>query len=228
MEGYVCGLSEGFFEFCGSHGYSMEPSYPYMSDAHMYTDFPDFQNDPYLDSPESDQENCAGYFEPRLSGVGDGVPKKHQQRKAANMRERRRMKSINDAFEHLRRRVPANTNADRRLSKVDTLRLAIRYISYLSELVKSCGDLREGSKHKHVQKKIILRCHVSDGEDGDMGNGQTVIGHSLSWSRRKPEVNERSTLTAKIWMPGSPTDSDLINLTSCSHGLDPSFSSVTG
>ena len=45
-------------------------------------------------------------------------PKKHQQRKAANMRERRRMKSINDAFEHLRRRIPSTQAQDRRLSKV--------------------------------------------------------------------------------------------------------------
>ncbi|ESP01786.1 hypothetical protein LOTGIDRAFT_70439, partial [Lottia gigantea] len=61
--------------------------------------------------------------------------KRVYQRRAANLRERKRMKSINDAFENLRTCIPATENADRRLSKVDTLRLAIRYISYLSNVI---------------------------------------------------------------------------------------------
>lgn len=114
----MCGLGEGFLEFCGAHGYSMEPSYPYGTEPQLYNDFSDFHAEAYLDSPESDQENAGGFFDSPLQGIVAGVPKKHQQRKAANMRERRRMKSINDAFEHLRRRIPSNVNADRRLSKV--------------------------------------------------------------------------------------------------------------
>lgn len=59
-----------------------------------------------------------------------------QQRQAANMRERRRMQSINDAFEGLRAHIPT-LPYEKRLSKVDTLKLAIGYINFLSELLKS-------------------------------------------------------------------------------------------
>uniref|UniRef100_A0A8B9P153 Pancreas transcription factor 1 subunit alpha n=1 Tax=Apteryx owenii TaxID=8824 RepID=A0A8B9P153_APTOW len=59
-----------------------------------------------------------------------------QLRQAANVRERRRMQSINDAFEGLRSHIPT-LPYEKRLSKVDTLRLAIGYINFLSELVQS-------------------------------------------------------------------------------------------
>ncbi len=45
-------------------------------------------------------------------------------RHAANLRERRRMQSINEAFEGLRRYIPT-LPYKKRLSKVDTLRLTI-------------------------------------------------------------------------------------------------------
>ncbi|BFY98459.1 hypothetical protein BsWGS_01499 [Bradybaena similaris] len=212
MEGYMCGLGEGFLDFCGANGYSMESSYSYPGEPQLYGDFLDFQDEAYLDSPESDQENCVGFFDSAFQDLVDGVPKKHQQRKAANMRERRRMKSINDAFEHLRRRIPCNVSADRRLSKVDTLRQAIRYISYLTELVKTCGDHKDSAKHRKSQEKIILRCHMSDLDDDEYTSGQTLIGHSLSWSHRTSEVNGKCTLSAKIWMPETPSDTDLLNL----------------
>ncbi|KAF4529675.1 hypothetical protein B566_EDAN010761 [Ephemera danica] len=59
-----------------------------------------------------------------------------QQRQAANLRERKRMQSINDAFEGLRAHIPT-LPYEKRLSKVDTLRLAIGYINFLTELVRS-------------------------------------------------------------------------------------------
>ena len=46
------------------------------------------------------------------------------QRHAANLRERKRMQSINDAFEGLRHHIPT-LPYEKRLSKVDTLRLTI-------------------------------------------------------------------------------------------------------
>lgn len=66
-----------------------------------------------------------------------------QLRQAANVRERRRMQSINDAFEGLRSHIPT-LPYEKRLSKVDTLRLAIGYINFLSELVQADLPLRGG------------------------------------------------------------------------------------
>ncbi|RZC38984.1 pancreas transcription factor 1 subunit alpha, partial [Asbolus verrucosus] len=46
------------------------------------------------------------------------------------------MQSINDAFEGLRAHIPT-LPYEKRLSKVDTLKLAIGYINFLSELVRT-------------------------------------------------------------------------------------------
>jgi len=56
------------------------------------------------------------------------------QRVAANIRERRRMCSLNAAFDRLRRRVPAFPH-EKKLSRIQTLRLAIGYIMFMSQLV---------------------------------------------------------------------------------------------
>uniref|UniRef100_A0A3Q2DTK5 Si:dkey-34f9.3 n=1 Tax=Cyprinodon variegatus TaxID=28743 RepID=A0A3Q2DTK5_CYPVA len=61
------------------------------------------------------------------------------QRHAANIRERKRMLSINSAFEELRCHVPTFPY-EKRLSKIDTLRLAIAYIALLREILLSGSD----------------------------------------------------------------------------------------
>uniref|UniRef100_A0A1I8PBU8 BHLH domain-containing protein n=1 Tax=Stomoxys calcitrans TaxID=35570 RepID=A0A1I8PBU8_STOCA len=57
-----------------------------------------------------------------------------KRRLAANARERRRMNSLNDAFEKLRDVVPSLGN-DRRLSKYETLQMAQAYIGDLVKLL---------------------------------------------------------------------------------------------
>ncbi|XP_029102988.1 fer3-like protein [Scleropages formosus] len=68
------------------------------------------------------------------------LPPPHQpyrvQRHAANVRERKRMLNINSAFEELRCHVPTFPY-ERRLSKIDTLRLAIAYIALLRDILVS-------------------------------------------------------------------------------------------
>lgn len=60
------------------------------------------------------------------------------QRQAANVRERKRMFSLNEAFDELRRKVPTFAY-EKRLSRIDTLRLAIVYISFMTELLRQHG-----------------------------------------------------------------------------------------
>lgn len=76
------------------------------------------------------------------------------------MRERRRMQSINDAFEGLRAHIPT-LPYEKRLSKVDTLKLAIGYINFLSELLKSdknsCnpdGSIKLPSTNGRIYKQV--------------------------------------------------------------------------
>lgn len=81
-----------------------------------------------------------------------------QLRQAANIRERRRMQSINDAFEGLRSHIPT-LPYEKRLSKVDTLRLAIGYINFLAELVQSDMRIRNSNSDALTQPKKVIICH---------------------------------------------------------------------
>ncbi|XP_048341941.1 transcription factor 15-like [Sphaerodactylus townsendi] len=64
---------------------------------------------------------------PRLSGLS-------KQRQAANARERDRTHSVNTAFSALRTLIPTEP-IDRKLSKIETLRLASSYISHLANML---------------------------------------------------------------------------------------------
>ena len=59
----------------------------------------------------------------------------YAQRRAANLRERRRMVNLKEAFKDLRDCIPT-FSYERKLSRIETLRLAIMYITFLKELVK--------------------------------------------------------------------------------------------
>ncbi|XP_053313451.1 transcription factor 15-like [Spea bombifrons] len=72
----------------------------------------------------------------RLSGVS-------KQRQAANARERDRTHSVNTAFTALRTLIPTEP-ADRKLSKIETLRLASSYISHLANILLLGEDCLDG------------------------------------------------------------------------------------
>uniref|UniRef100_A0A8C6EIW2 Pancreas transcription factor 1 subunit alpha n=1 Tax=Microcebus murinus TaxID=30608 RepID=A0A8C6EIW2_MICMU len=153
-----------------------------------------------------------------------------QLRQAANVRERRRMQSINDAFEGLRSHIPT-LPYEKRLSKVDTLRLAIGYINFLSELVQADLPLRGGgaggcggpggggrlggdSPGSQAQKVIICHrgtrkfpgdrdWHAEAPDDPDYGL-PPLAGHSLSWTDEKQLKEQNIIRTAKVWTPEDP------------------------
>lgn len=56
------------------------------------------------------------------------------QRKAANIRERRRMFNLNEAFDVLRKTVPTFAY-EKRLSRIETLRLAMLYITFMGDVL---------------------------------------------------------------------------------------------
>ncbi|NXY32427.1 FER3L protein, partial [Pomatorhinus ruficollis] len=62
----------------------------------------------------------------------------YAQRQAANIRERKRMFNLNEAFDQLRKKVPTFAY-EKRLSRIETLRLAIVYISFMTELLDGCN-----------------------------------------------------------------------------------------
>lgn len=108
-----------------------------------------------------------------------------QLRQAANVRERRRMQSINDAFEGLRSHIPT-LPYEKRLSKVDTLRLAIGYINFLSELVHSDLPLRSAGSQSSCQAKKVIICHRGTRKCGRAGRQAATQGAPLCARATRP------------------------------------------
>ncbi|KFP63266.1 Fer3-like, partial [Cariama cristata] len=85
-------------------------------------------------------------FEDRALSLREGMargPRRkrvitYAQRQAANIRERKRMFNLNEAFDQLRKKVPTFAY-EKRLSRIETLRLAIVYISFMTELLDGCS-----------------------------------------------------------------------------------------
>ncbi|XP_057702641.1 transcription factor 15-like [Corythoichthys intestinalis] len=73
---------------------------------------------------------------------GDGVVV--QQRNAANARERHRTQNVNTAFSALRTLIPTEP-VDRKLSKIETLRLASSYISHLTNVLVVDDEREDGT-----------------------------------------------------------------------------------
>uniref|UniRef100_A0A1I8F931 BHLH domain-containing protein n=1 Tax=Macrostomum lignano TaxID=282301 RepID=A0A1I8F931_9PLAT len=67
-------------------------------------------------------------------------------RMMANVRERQRTQSLNKAYEELRRIIP--TLPSDKLSKIQTLRLATRYIDFLSTVLR-CGEDADDQQYQH-------------------------------------------------------------------------------
>ena len=72
-------------------------------------------------------------------------------RKAATMRERRRLRKVNEAFETLKRRTCPNPS--QRLPKVEILRNAIEYIENLEDLLRSAGLSSKALKQELENQK---------------------------------------------------------------------------
>lgn len=224
MENYLTGLEDDLFDFCYENMDAYDPpgfeedfsQSPFGSNGEAEGENSDLENSLLnYGSPSQAEEKSSRQCE------GPKPVKKAQQRRAANMRERRRMKSINDAFDKLRTCFPSTVTTERRLSKVDTLRLAIQYIDHLGNLVRSCNDygtdkkLRKNPQH---QEKILVWCHLTTQSDelfDDTWPETVLVCHSLSWSvDNAPQISPDNRYTARTWHPEVPTPSDLINLTS--------------
>lgn len=182
---------------------------------------------PLSSSALSDQESVRGMRHGRRRRR---CPQQQiQQRQAANMRERKRMQSINDAFEGLREHIPI-LPYEKRLSKVDTLKMAIDYINLLSELIKkdTNGNEPKGPVPE-PPKKIVLQAHRGQSPHSKknlwrnlIGNFEGLVsylsvggefglvgGHSLSWTSEKGG-RYGSIMIAKVWTPENPNNGKIL------------------
>lgn len=78
------------------------------------------------------------------------------QRKAANVRERRRMCTMNNAFDELRKRLPA-FDYEKKLSRIETLKLAMTYISFMKDLSEGQEphDINLPQYQRHFKDKSL-------------------------------------------------------------------------
>ncbi|CAG6021063.1 unnamed protein product [Menidia menidia] len=89
-------------------------------------------------SPQHRPPSSGGSLSPASSHSPGGLSAledPHAQRVIANIRERQRTQSLNEAFASLRKIIP--TLPSDKLSKIQTLRLASRYIDFLYQVLQS-------------------------------------------------------------------------------------------
>ncbi|GAB1601067.1 transcription factor 15 [Argonauta hians] len=111
-----------------------------------------------------------------------------RQRMAANARERDRTHSVNTAFVTLRTLIPTEP-ADRKLSKIETLRLATSYIAHLNTVLMVGSNSIDQPCIKH---QAMIRGH-------DMP--KPVCTFCLSASRNRPYVpcSSKSDMRKDAW-----------------------------
>lgn len=109
------------------------------------------------------------------------APLSKYRRKTANARERSRMREINCAFEHLRQCVPVSITGvetpsnNEKLTKITTLRLAMKYIRILSEILAKSNST-DGTN--------------ADGESTVSFNYQDIYNDILNDTLFKPTVTK--------------------------------------
>jgi hypothetical protein len=107
-------------------------------------------------------------------------------RQIANVRERQRTESLNDAFEKLRKIVP--TLPSDKLSKIQTLKLATDYIEFLFTLIKSFD------KDFNLTKSITDIINKSSGSSSGTSFSKPAnkANTTRTTSKRKLENNEQN------------------------------------
>ncbi|PAA56165.1 hypothetical protein BOX15_Mlig020777g1 [Macrostomum lignano] len=147
---------------------------------------------------------------PHRRQMTDARSRRMHQRRAANQRERKRMRSINAAFDGLRRRLPIEQKEDRKLSKVETLKYAIQYIKNLAEVLREL-EASEARANPHLNSrkpaKVILLCHSAAVPGDDEGlqqlqcndsSGNSSAGSLDATSTPQSEIRTR-VLASPCW-----------------------------
>uniref|UniRef100_A0A8C9X8P3 Myogenic factor 6 n=1 Tax=Sander lucioperca TaxID=283035 RepID=A0A8C9X8P3_SANLU len=126
-------------------------------------------------------------------------------RKAATLRERRRLKKINEAFDVLKRKTVANPN--QRLPKVEILRSAISYIESLQDLLQTL-DEQEKPQNGSSHKEHHLEYHWKKSSE----TWPTSADHSTAAIINQREGTSESSASSSLLRLSSIVDSITNNL----------------
>ncbi|KAJ8942084.1 hypothetical protein NQ314_010156 [Rhamnusium bicolor] len=140
------------------------------------------------------------------------APLSKYRRKTANARERNRMREINQAFETLRRVIPHMQaaqvpGANEKLTKITTLRLAMKYISTLSATLNGSNEIESFSDYSDLDCLFL----ESDGESLSLSD------HSGSLLA-SPDFPEPSLSPVDFGDPSLPA---LLHTDFTEHALEP-------
>ncbi|XP_029428472.1 myogenin [Rhinatrema bivittatum] len=107
------------------------------------------------------QEHCPGQCLPWACRICKRKTVSMDRRRAATLREKRRLKKVNEAFEALKRSTLLNPN--QRLPKVEILRSAIQYIERLQALLSSLNQQEREQRYHSTgsQQGVTSDCSLS-------------------------------------------------------------------
>nr|CAH8846613.1 unnamed protein product [Trichobilharzia regenti] len=128
-------------------------------------------------------------------------------RKAATMRERRRLRKVNEAFETLKRRTCANPN--QRMPKVEILRNAIDYIENLEDMLQQNGVIPMGMTPLTTALNAIT---TSQNDTNNACNSSiTTTGNNVNVYYSSASTKSKSTISNKYIKEGSDLPCSITN-----------------
>ncbi|XP_063696009.1 helix-loop-helix protein delilah [Culicoides brevitarsis] len=135
-------------------------------------------------------------------GKAKAAPLSKYRRKTANARERTRMREINCAFELLRQCVPVSITGvetpsnNEKLTKITTLRLAMKYIRILSEILNKCEKI---ALNKNNGENSLYTTSILDYQDiyNDILNDTVFKPTVTKPTGGRKELKKQCTLTTQ-------------------------------
>ncbi len=150
-----------------------------------------YRPQPYDISPPGSSRSSTGTppSSPDQNNVDDdGVvvhKEKRVRREEANKRERTRMHTVNSAFDHLRQLVPTYPS-NRKLSKIETLKLACSYIQDLTKLV---NDNNIQSIHGEDVNLLYSMNRTNENFNGQYMSTSSLPGYMTPMTAGKTEYS---------------------------------------
>ncbi|TMW43013.1 hypothetical protein DOY81_011907 [Sarcophaga bullata] len=131
-----------------------------------------------------------------------------------NARERNRVKQVNNSFSRLRQHIPQSIIADltkgggrgpqKKISKVDTLRIAVEYIRRLQDLLE---DLNTSNSAQHQQQQQQPQFETQSSSNCDSASNSSFISSSSSSSTNTTSFDSQNTPVFYTQTPTSPLPS---------------------
>lgn len=131
------------------------------------------------------------------------APLSKYRRKTANARERTRMREINHAFENLRQSVPVVVagspaqNTNEKLTKITTLRMAMKYIKILSDILDNKAVLNDSllASLMEVDSKQLRKDKMgSYDESGNSSSSSSSVSSPINISSKSSKEKQQQQM----------------------------------